>query len=250
MILTLNRLIDLSIEMGANINLALSIIGRPMDHDHFDEFQDEAQIDRRSTLAMIGWGAATIAAGLFLPAAPIHAAGPQSAGQVDYLKGGATAVNDGALRELAERAPVFLREVVKTQAKTRMGLRLGSRTRLKLGENAQVRIDKYVIDAGGEIDLVEGAIQFERTGPPAKDELKFRSSYGLIAVRGTRFFAGPSRGVFGVLVGSGRVAVTSGGQTVLVGPQQGTDIAAPGAPPTPVMTWDYSRIREALQSVR
>ena len=218
--------------------------------DSSDNLQNDSLLDRRAALTRVAQNMAMITAGLFLPTTNLFSASLPTAGQVEFLKGGATALGNGDLRELAERKPVFIGDVVKTQVKSRMGLRLGARTTLKLGENAQVRIDKYVVDAGGEIDLVEGAIQFERTGPPAKDELKFRSSYGLIAVRGTRFFAGPSRGVFGVLVGSGHVAVTSGGQTVLVGPQQGTDIAAPGAPPSPVKAWGYPRIKEALQSVR
>ena len=46
--------------------------------------------------------------------------------------------------------------------------------------------------------------------------VKIRSSYGLIAVRGTKFFAGPSNGVFGVFVDHGTVTVSGGGSEVVL----------------------------------
>jgi hypothetical protein len=173
-----------------------------------------------------------------------------AAGHVVYLKGNASAQRAETPRELSERAPVFEADLIKTRDGTRLGLRLGARTTLKLGSNGSVRLNKYLMDAGGEIDLESGAIQFERTGPPAKTELQIKSPYGLIIVRGTRFFAGPSKGAFGVLVGSGRVTVTSGGVTVVVGAQQGTDIARPGAAPSPPKRWAGPRVADALRSIR
>src|SRR5262249_7773399 len=131
----------------------------------------------------------------------------------------------------------------------RLRLRLGRRTTLRLGERTQIKIDRYLVDAGGNIDLLEGAILFERAGKPAATELKFKSPYGLIAVRGTRFFAGPSRGVFGVFVEAGKVEVMSAGSRVILGPRQGTDIRQMGAPPTNPAFWKRPRIREALASV-
>ena len=182
----------------------------------------------------------------FSPAA--HAA--EMAGSVTYLKGHAAAQLSGGARELAERAPVYISEMIKTEPNTRLGLRLGNRTTLRIGGSTMIKLTKYLMDAGGEIDLEAGALQFERTGPPAKTELNLRSPYGLIVVRGTRFFAGPSKGVFGVLVGSGRVTVTAAGVTVTLGPQQGTDIAHIGAAPSPPRPWGGTRIAEALQSIR
>ena len=70
-----------------------------------------------------------------------------------------------------------------------------------------------------------------------------------MAVRGTRFFAGPSNNLFGVFVARGVVTVSAAGQQVTLREGEGTDIASPGAPPTPVKRWGAERIRAALASV-
>lgn len=164
------------------------------------------------------------------------------AGAVEDLEGTATAVAGETSRPLHSGAEVFIGDNLKTGPASIAVLQLGKRTKLKLGAQANIRIDRYLADAGGEIDLLSGGIFFERTGKPASDILGVKSAYGLIAVRGTRFFAGPSNGKFGVFVEHGRVDVTAGGTTVSVGARQGTDIAAPGQAPSPPASWKTSRI--------
>jgi ferric-dicitrate binding protein FerR (iron transport regulator) len=196
--------------------------------------------------------AAALLIGLLLSPVPTPAAAGSvtSAGEVAAIKGAASASAGEQSRELQRQSPVFLGDMVRTGQDARLVLQLGRRTTLRLGEFTDIKLERYVVDAGGELNIGRGAIQFERTGPKADEPLTIRSEYGLIAVRGTRFFAGMSRGRFGVLVGSGRVAVTAGGATVIVGPQQGTDIERPGAPPSQPKAWNYERVREALQLVR
>ena len=58
----------------------------------------------------------------------------------------------------------------------------------------------------------------DRNDNAKNENLKVRSPFALIAVRGTMFFAGPSNGVFGVFVGRGLVDVTGGDRTVVVRP--------------------------------
>jgi ferric-dicitrate binding protein FerR (iron transport regulator) len=86
-------------------------------------------------------------------------------------------------------------------------------------------------------------------GPDTPGALQVRGSFGLITIRGTRVFVGPSNGVIGVFVVHGLVDVTSGGHGVVLQTGQGTDIAAPGAPPTQPHPWGERRIRAALASV-
>ena len=76
-----------------------------------------------------------------------------------------------------------------------------------------------------------------------------RSLFGLIAIRGTRVFAGPSNGVFGVFVARGAVDVTAAGKTVTLGRGFGTNIAKPGDPPTDPAAWKPPRIKAAFASV-
>ncbi len=198
----------------------------------------------RSALAVM------LTAGVALSAAPFANAA-ETAGSVAELKGEATATAQSAeTRNLKPDDPVHLSEIVRTGAEARAVLGLGERTTLRLGAQTEVRIDRYVVDAGGELTLGGGAILFDRDGPKADDDLTISSEYGLIVVRGTTFFAGPSRGVFGVFVETGRVDVSGGGKTVSVGPGEGTNIDEPGAQPTDPVEWGAGRIEEALESVQ
>lgn len=203
-------------------------------------------LDRRELLK--GAGGLSLGIGLTISEAAFGAAEP--AGAVEALVGSAQSWVGGVSRDLAVRSTVFVGDLVKTAPETKALLKLGERTTIRLGATTSLRIDRYLKDAGGEIDLGEGAMQFERTGKPASTELKFKSAYGLIAVRGTRFWAGMSRGTFGVLVGTGAVAVTGGNKTVIVRAQQGTDIARPGAEPADPRPWPGDRVTEALRTVR
>lgn len=76
-----------------------------------------------------------------------------------------------------------------------------------------------------------------------------RSPFGLIAVRGTRFFAGPSNGVFGVFVYRGEVLLVGRNTAVPVEAEFGSDIAAPGEEPTLPHRWADARIKAAEASV-
>jgi ferric-dicitrate binding protein FerR (iron transport regulator) len=90
---------------------------------------------------------------------------------------------------------------------------------------------------------------FDRPPRSARAAVQIRSPFALIAVRGTRFFAGPSNGPFGVFAARGSVAVSSAGQQVILREGEGTDFVSPGTPPTPVKRWAPERIRAALASV-
>jgi ferric-dicitrate binding protein FerR (iron transport regulator) len=173
---------------------------------------------------------------------------PERVGLCEYVRGEASAEGQSARRALQRDAPVFVADLVSTGPESRLTIHLGENTRLRLGERARIIIDRYLVDAGGEFRLEAGAMLFDRpSGQPLP--VRVRSPFGLIAVRGTRFFAGPSAHVFGVFVERGTVAVGAAGREVTVSPGQGTDISRPGEPPTPVKAWGEPRIREALASV-
>jgi ferric-dicitrate binding protein FerR (iron transport regulator) len=168
-------------------------------------------------------------------------------GSVEDITGEAFAELEAVRRTLDRAAPVFLSEEVVTGVASRLGMRLGRNTTVRLGEQARLKIDRFLVDAGGEMSLRSGPLLFD--GQPHRAGLQIRSPFALIAVRGTRFFAGPSNDRFGVFVARGLVTVTSAGQQVILRQGEGTDIASPGAPPTPVKRWAPERIRAALASV-
>jgi hypothetical protein len=204
---------------------------------------DGDPLHRRS---FVGLGAAALA---LLVSRPASAQRAEQAGLVEEINGQGFAEAGAARRALAREAPVFIADRVRTGDASRLTMQLGRRTRVRLGEQARITIDRYLVDAGGEITLESGAMLFDRPSGSAPAPVQVRSPFGLIAVRGTRFFAGPSAGVFGVFVQRGRVVVAGGGQQVELRRGEGTDIRYPGAAPTPPRAWGEPRIRAALASV-
>lgn len=179
-----------------------------------------------------------------------HAQAP-AAGRVTALVGRAKATAvAGSERGLAEGDAVRVADLVETAAESRIGMTLGAGTIVNLGPSTKLKLDEHIVEAGGTFELVDGAMLLEhvrsRGAPPGKAEV--RSPYGLMAVRGTRFFAGPSGGTFGVFVADGRVDVTGGGRTVVLLPGWGTDVARPGAPPSEPRAWGQARIRAAYMA--
>ncbi len=170
------------------------------------------------------------------------------AGTVQTLRGAAFAEGPKPRRALQPAAQIFVGDMIETAANSALTMHLGKATVVKLGASAKFRIDSFVVDAGGTFDLDQGPMLIDHNG--RKDEnLRVRSPFGLMAVRGTMFFAGPSNDVFGVFVARGLVAVTGGGQTVVLRPGLGTNIAHAGDTPSEPRRWSPGRITAALRSV-
>jgi hypothetical protein len=200
--------------------------------------------DRRQLLHCSG---AAIAVLLFR-ATKGQAAEP--AGAVDRITGEAFADAKGHHRTLERSSPLFIKDQVATGRASRLTMHLGRDTTVQLGEKARVVIDRFLVNVGGVITLQSGPMLFDRPAGSSKVPMRIRSAYALIAVRGTRFFAGPSKGVFGVFVERGTVTVSGGGREVTLRPGQGTNIVHPGSKPTTPVVWGEARIRAAFDSVR
>lgn len=183
-----------------------------------------------------------LSTGASLIAAPLGAA-PAPAGSVDDVRGECF-VEAAERRKLAAAAPVYVGDIVATGDAARLGLSFGTRTKIRLGANSKLKIDKYLPDLGGELVLDQGTLRAMHQ-PGGNSGLSIRSPFGLMAVRGTEFFVGPTDGVFGVFVESGVVSVTGGRLTVNLTAGQGTFIRRPGRPPTEPRKWAAARIRKA-----
>ena len=120
---------------------------------------------------------------------------------------------------------------------------------MRLGEDTELLIDEYLLDVRGSFDLSNGAMVFDRPENAVKTPTTVQTVFGQLGVRGTRFFAGPSRGVFGVFVERGALDVTAAGVTQALGPGDGVNIAEPGEAASEVMKWGQGRIDEAFASV-
>jgi hypothetical protein len=174
----------------------------------------------------------------------------ERAGAVEDIRGEAFAETAAVRRGLERTAQLFVGDQVGTGFQSRLAMRLGRATIVRLGEQARLTLDRFLVNAGGEITLQSGPMLLDRPAGGAPLPIQIRSPFGLIAVRGTRFFAGPSNERFGVFVERGSVVVSAAGRQVVVRAGEGSDIPYPGAAPTPAVRWGEPRIRAALESVR
>jgi len=172
----------------------------------------------------------------------------EHAGAVETARGDCYALAAARRRVLAPSADVFIGDAVGTGPQSALGLRLGTDTQVKLGADTRLRIDRFLVNAGGILVLDNGAMLYDHP-PAAPAELTVRTPFGLVAVRGTKFFAGPSNAPFGVFVERGSVIVVGRYTFVTVTEGMGTDVPEPGGEPTPPHAWGAARIAAAMASV-
>jgi hypothetical protein len=178
------------------------------------------------------------------------AAAQDNAGSVKELAGQAFAGTSAARRTLEPQAAILLGDRVETGEQSRVTMLLGRQTTVRLGERGRVVIDRFLVEAGGEITLQSGPVMVEHPDGGSAERLRIRTSYGLIAVRGTRVFAGFEGKALAVFVERGVVSVRAAGQTVLLRSGDGTSIPTPGARPTPVAQWKAKRIDALFGGIR
>jgi hypothetical protein len=172
-------------------------------------------------------------------------------GRIGYVEnsiGAANAEAHGITRVLAAGADIFVGDLVSTSGTARLTLLLGAATHVHMGGNTRLRIDRFLADVPGELTFDSGPLLIDRGEGPPRMDLRVRSPFGTIALRGTRVFAGPSNGVFGVFVERGVVDFIAGGATVRLMAGEGSDVRRPGDRPTPPRLWGDERIRDALIS--
>jgi hypothetical protein len=194
----------------------------------------------------IGFGRRGLAVAALLPRPALAQA---SAGRVEAVRGEAVAESPRGRRSLSPAMPVFTGEIMETAEESRLVLRLGADTELRLGAGVRLRLDRFLARSGGVLTLERGPMLLDLGPQDRAGGAAIRSPFGLVAVRGTRVWAGPSNRVFGVFVARGAVLLVAADRAVELTAGQGSDIASPGAPPTPPITWGAPRIAAALASV-
>ena len=184
------------------------------------------------TLALGLWGAAALAAS---PSAP-----PVGAARVIVAEVSAEAAN--ASRLLAVDDPVTFNELIATRAKAAAVLALADGTELAMGENAQVRLDDFVLGDGAEarlsLTLNLGALRFA-TGNMPKPAYAIRTPQASLAVRGTVFdlavgedgaaYLAVSEGAVTVSTASGQSIDVPAGQSLAIDAQGVADLPRPAA---------------------
>ena len=173
----------------------------------------------------------------------------EPAGRVEMAKGLSTGLLNGGLRNLEVESDVYLEELVETHRAARLGLALGSATRISLGERTRLKIEKSVVEEGGQLLLERGALLFDGPAGDASEEPLTRTPFAIIAARGTRYFVGPSNDVIGVFCESGSVSVRNRGGRIVLRAGEGTNLTSPDVAPTPPAKWGAPRIEAAMASV-
>lgn len=182
-------------------------------------------------------------------ALPHFAWAAEAVGEVAKSRGNAFLSRDEGNVGATQGVAVLLDDTALTGDESRLDMQLGHSTRLRLGANAALKIDRFIAGRDSTLTLEKGPVVVERwKGAEPKFEIK--TPYALLAARGTEFFAGPSKGVFGVFVKSGILDVRTPKGTVRLKAGEGTDFKEPGDPPSPVTKWGQPRIDAAMWSVR
>jgi hypothetical protein len=202
-------------------------------------------------------GLIVVAVTLLSGLASSQAAAQQAIGAVSRIQGEVSGMRGGAAQVLGLNASVFPNEVVSTGAAARLELTFKDNTRVTLGENAKLTLDRYIFNpaAGrGAIKFrVIGALRFVsgQVSKLARSDVTVTTPVATIGIRGTEFWGGPiddqALGVF-LIEGAVRVSNAAGAQ-ILNRPGQGTNIARPGAAPGPVTLWPADKVNRALSAV-
>ena len=173
----------------------------------------------------------------------------EAKGTVTATVGLAVAETPAGSRTLQQADPIFLNDLLRTGDNSRLMLQLGSSTSIRLGARARLRIDRFVVNAGGELSFDAGQVLLESPGASFPKGLVVRSPYALIAVRGTKVWGGLLGDAFAVFVERGLVTVSAAGVAVALGSGEGTTIPRIGAPPGPVVRWPAEKIALAMAMV-
>jgi len=169
-------------------------------------------------------------------------------GTTRALTGQASLTRAGTSADLHQSDPLMEGDEIATMAASTAALELFTATQINLGPETRFTLDRFTADLGGVVSI-GGAMVFDRPEDLPKLDLTVQSAFARIGVRGTRFFCGPSKGVYGIFVARGAIEVVAGGETRRLGPGDGIDIVRPGAAPSAVAQWKAPRIAAAFASV-
>ena len=111
-------------------------------------------------------------------------------------------------------SPVHMSDRLRTGANARLEVTFNDNSKLTLGENANVVIDRYVYNPNKSsaqvvLNSAHGALRFAggKIEEMSHKNIVVNTPNAAMAVRGTHFWAGPINGKYGVLLLSGKVGV-------------------------------------------
>lgn len=140
----------------------------------------------------VGRFAAGIALVMVVAATPVYAQAPAPAGHIKTVSGTALIVRDGGTTPARPGAPVYATDTLRTGADGSVGVTLQDDTRVSLGANSEMKVDRYVYAPGeGGLGMVlkflRGAAVYVsgRMAKLAPDSIRLETPSGIVGVRGT-----------------------------------------------------------------
>ena len=129
---------------------------------------------------------------LLAAAAPAFAQQPSSAGRIKVVSGPAFVVRGSETIPARPGDPVFAADALRTAEGGSLGVTLKDDTRLSLGPNSEVRLDRYVYAPGTGglgmvLEFVRGVAAYVsgRMAKLAPDSIRLETPAAIVGVRGT-----------------------------------------------------------------
>jgi hypothetical protein len=171
--------------------------------------------------------------------------------------------NEGSIAVASAARPaivgmaVHMKDELRTGANGRMLVTFLDNTRLTLGENTSVMIDRFVYDPDKGIGQTilrssKGAFRYVtgRVKDLKENSIIVSTAFADIAVRGTEFWGGPIDAKYGVLLLEGEVTVSNqAGRVTLSKTGEGTNIPSPLDPPDEPTIWSEAKVARAIATV-
>ena len=129
---------------------------------------------------------------LFASVTPVAAQQPTPAGHIKKVTGAAFVVRASGTTPVQAGDAVFATDVIRTAGDGSVGVTLRDDTRVSLGPNSEVKIERYVYSPGeGGLGMVlkfmRGAAVYVsgRIAKMAPDSIRLETPTGIVGVRGT-----------------------------------------------------------------
>ncbi len=177
-------------------------------------------------------------------------------GSVTRLQGEGTLTRGTSSSLLAAEVSIQLNDDISTGTAARAELTFTDGTKLTVGEQSKVKVDKFVFDdkaSGNKLALnVTGPFRFV-SGKLSKGygaDVSVTTPMATIGIRGTDFWGGLIDNQFGVFLIEGSVSITTpAGQVVLTAPGSGASVPAPGQAPGEIIRWPQEKVDRAIATV-
>jgi hypothetical protein len=190
-------------------------------------------------------------------ATPQVLAADSDIGTITRLQNSATVTREGRILELQVGAAIKENDGIKTGDDARVEVTFVDGTKLTIGANGIVVIDKFIFDPDDGVGamllrVLLGSFRFitGNIGRLERKQIEAQTRFGVIGVRGTDFWAGPSQNVYGVFLLDGAISVTnSAGGRVLNVPGTGVNLTSANELPGEVTIWGAARAQAALDAV-